>query len=156
MKVNLLKILLWIFLLISAVTAQTQAASNAELILEKGVAPHPKIDDVYRRFARVEHDVDAPSQVLDHMCGTCRTRTREEVGTRRSNREIGGGDQRVRDRVSGYAHGDRVERCCDFRWNRVRAGKHQRQGTGPETRGQPFDNGWDVRYELVAVGESAI
>ena len=68
MKVNLLKILLWVFLSALTVAAQGQAAPNAELILEKGVGPHAKIDDVYRRFSQAYRNLD-PQAVTNLYTG---------------------------------------------------------------------------------------
>lgn len=55
MKINLVKILVWILLPISTVAAQQ---AEKELVLEKAVAPHAKIDDVYRRFSEAYKKLD--------------------------------------------------------------------------------------------------
>jgi len=56
MKTNLLIILTVFFLSVSNFLAQTP---EKELILEKGVVPHAKIDDVYRRFSEAYKKLDA-------------------------------------------------------------------------------------------------
>jgi uncharacterized protein (TIGR02246 family) len=55
MKLNLIKILIWILLSLSTVAAQS---SEKELVLEKNVAPHAKIDDIYRRFSEAYKKLD--------------------------------------------------------------------------------------------------
>ncbi len=56
MKIKLVKILIWVLLLLSTVAAQQ---AEKELILEKAVAPHNKIDDIYRRFSEAYRKLDA-------------------------------------------------------------------------------------------------
>lgn len=59
MKTNFLIISAAIILsAVSGVLGQTQSISNDELILEKPVAPHAKIDDVYRRFSEAYRKLD--------------------------------------------------------------------------------------------------
>ncbi len=52
----LLKILVWLLLSLTMVAAQSP---EKELVLETGVAPHAKIDDVYRRFSDAYRKLDA-------------------------------------------------------------------------------------------------
>ncbi len=56
MKLKSVEILIWILLSLLTVAAQE---AEKELILEKGVAPHAKIDDVYRRFSAAYKNLDA-------------------------------------------------------------------------------------------------
>ena len=56
MKTDLPLILIWLLLSLSSVAAQSP---EKELILEKGVAPHAKIDDIYRRFSEAYKKLDA-------------------------------------------------------------------------------------------------
>jgi len=56
MKIKLVKISIWILLSLSTVAAQSL---EKELVLETGVAPHAKIDDVYRRFSEGYKKLDA-------------------------------------------------------------------------------------------------
>jgi len=55
MKINVVKILVWILLSLSTIAAQSP---EKELVLETGVAPHAKIDDVYRRFSEAYRKLD--------------------------------------------------------------------------------------------------
>jgi hypothetical protein len=55
MKTNLPAFFLLFILAVPAVFAQ----SSPELSLEKGVAPHAKIDDIYRRFSEAYKKLDA-------------------------------------------------------------------------------------------------
>ena len=54
MKAKILTILAALFLSVSTVSAQM----SQELVLEKGVTPHAKIDDVYRRFGEAYKKLD--------------------------------------------------------------------------------------------------
>ncbi len=56
MKIKLVKILVWILLSLLTVAAQSP---EKELVLETGVAPHTKVDDVYRRFSQAYKKLDA-------------------------------------------------------------------------------------------------
>ncbi len=52
----LVKILVWILLSLTMVAAQSP---EKELVLETGVAPYAKIDDVYQRFSDAYRKLDA-------------------------------------------------------------------------------------------------
>ncbi|MBA2736263.1 MAG: serine hydrolase, partial [Pyrinomonadaceae bacterium] len=56
MKLKSVEILVWILLSLLTVAAQE---AKKELSLEKGVAPHAKIDDVYRRFSGAYRKLDS-------------------------------------------------------------------------------------------------
>ena len=56
MKIKLVKIL--VLILLSLIIAAAQAPEK-ELILETGVSPHAKIDDVYRQFSNAYRKLDA-------------------------------------------------------------------------------------------------
>ncbi|MCA1625760.1 MAG: SgcJ/EcaC family oxidoreductase [Acidobacteria bacterium] len=59
MKIKTSLIVILFFSFVSALSAQMPATETKELILEKGVAPHAKIDDVYRRFSEAYKKLDA-------------------------------------------------------------------------------------------------
>lgn len=59
MKMKLSLILLAFFPFVTLISAQSPTVDTKELILEKGVAPHARIDDVYRRFSEGYRKLDA-------------------------------------------------------------------------------------------------
>lgn len=55
MRINLFAFLILLALAFANVAAQ----SSTDLTLEKGVAPHPEIDNIYRRFSEAYRKLDA-------------------------------------------------------------------------------------------------
>lgn len=64
MKANALTVFLAIVLSVSNAHAQTERVSTNELILENGVAPNAKIDNIYRRFSEAYKKLE-PLAVTD-------------------------------------------------------------------------------------------
>ena len=70
-------------------------------------------------FLAVDNHINPAVEVRDYVGRFGRTRPREEIGARRSDRNSGGGHEGSRDRVGRHADRHRIEPRRDFIGDRV-------------------------------------
>ena len=102
---------------------------------------HRAVDD--RRLdadvgvAGVEHEIDGPVEVGEHVCRRRRAGPREAIGARRRHRDPRRGQQRQGDRMRRHAHGDGGQAGGHRRRHRACLGDDHRERPGPERLAEP-------------------